>query len=773
MALNLGDLFYNITIQDRDIDAADAKINKLKNTADNSSRSIQASFIDMKTAVAGTTLAVGALVYKIADFAIQAGKPMEQAEARMKSMLGSTQAVDFSMNALREASYRTGNSIVDLADNFGKMSVFVQSGHITLTEAKDLSLGLSDAMVALGGDTNNLGNVMYGLSQSMGAGVVRAEEFNQVMEPLPGLLNRIERENGMVSGSLRQMVNDGKVTSDQFKNFLIPALKSFQTEANNMSDTLVANQGKMSATFQAIGEDIYDYINNPLSEGIKLFDDFMQSFVSVKRASGEEVQRRLNDVISQQSQLANTPNLGRGEARRGVIASDLDKQANELIAELQRRNAEAPEVKVTKTNTGGGGGGATVKTGGGSTSKDNGKAEAERAFQERLQLQQQYAQLETDLIQGKFDQQEAIARDKYTQRQALIGEFEASNIATQYERNQLSMQSEVELTNQLLEIERQRQAEKAQIEAEYRQFRAEGMATELEQQLALEDLNYQNRLLKLREFLEQKVITEAEFKGLSASEEENHKARQDKALEEDKKKKDKEIEKTYKGNFLAKLAYENKSLETAKFLSSKETEAKVQGFEQTMSAMASTSKEAFELNKAMSMANTIISGIEAAQHAFTQGTKMGGPIVGGIAAAASVAFTAVQLSAISSAQFQGGRKAGGHVSPNSMYRVNEDNKPELLSMGDETFLMTSGKGGRVTSNSDMMSGGGGVMITIVNQVQGVEFVENRISDGEVEIIARRVVARDTPDLFSRELSNPNSKISRAMSSNYNAQRRRS
>ncbi len=765
MALNLGDLFYNITIQDRDIDVADAKINKLKNTADNSSRSIQTSFIEMKTAVAGTTLAVGALAYKIADFAIQAGKPMEQAEARMKSMLGSTQAVDFSMNALREASYRTGNSIVDLADNFGKMSVFVQSGHINLQEATDLSLGLSDAMVALGGDTNNLGNVMYGLSQAMGSGVVRAEEFNQVMEPLPGLLNRIERENGMVSGSLRQMVNDGQVTSDQFKNLLIPALKSFQTEANNMSDTLSANQGKMSATFQAIGEDIYDYINNPLSQGIKLLNEFAQSFVSVKRASGEEVQNRLNDIISQKSSMAFRASISPDIKKQ---LDELTKQENELIAELEKRSAESPTLETIKTE---GGGGATVKTGGGSASRDNGKAEAERALQERLQLQQQYAQLETDLIQGKFEQQEAIARDKYAQRQALIGEFEASNIATQYERNQLSIQSEIELTNQLLEIERQRQAEKEQLESEYRHFRAEGMATELEQQLAMEDLNYQNRLLKLREFLEQKVITEAEFKGLSASEEENHKARQDKALEEDKKKKDKEIEKTYKGNFLAKLAYENKSLETAKFLSSKETEAKVQGFEQTMSAMASTSKEAFELNKAMSLANTIIAGIESAQLSFAWGAKVGGPIGGGIAAAASIAFTAAQLSAISSAQFQGGRKAGGHVSPNSMYRVNEDNKPELLSMGDETFLMTSGKGGKVTSNADMMSGS--VMITIVNQVQGVEFVENRISDSEVEIIARRVVARDTPDLFSRELSNPNSKISRAMSSNYNAQRRRS
>jgi len=255
------------------------------------------------------------------------------------------------------------------------------------------------------------------------------------------------------------------------------------------------------------------------------------------------------------------------------------------------------------------------------------------------------------------------------------------------------------------------------------------------------------------------------------SEEENHKAKKDKILDDDKKKQEKEITKKYKGNMAAEVAYASGSLETAKWLSDEKTKTQLEGFEQTMSAMASTSKEAFEMNKALAIANATIAGVESAIYSYKAGAKIGGPIVGGIFAAASVAFTAMQLSAITSAQFQGGRKAGGHVSPNSTYRVGEDNQPELLSMGGETFLMTGNKGGKVTSNANMQ-GGGGVVITIVNQVAGVEFTENRINDGEIEIIARRVVMKETPDLFSRELSNPNSKMSRAVGGNYKVDRRR-
>lgn len=54
--------------------------------------------------------------------------------------------------------------------------------------------------------------------------------------------------------------------------------------------------------------------------------------------------------------------------------------------------------------------------------------------------------------------------------------------------------------------------------------------------------------------------------------------------------------------------------------------------------------------------------------------------------------------------FGGGKAAGGTVSPNTMYRVNE-NGTEMLSIGGRDYLMMGSQAGRVTPNNQITSGG--------------------------------------------------------------------
>ena len=60
---------------------------------------------------------------------------------------------------------------------------------------------------------------------------------------------------------------------------------------------------------------------------------------------------------------------------------------------------------------------------------------------------------------------------------------------------------------------------------------------------------------------------------------------------------------------------------------------------------------------------------------------------------------------------------GGPVSRGSMYEVNERG-PELLSVGDRTFLMMGGKDGRVTPNGGSGPGRGPQVIVNVQTAPG-------------------------------------------------------
>ena len=331
----------------RDIDSVGASGKKMGSDIDAGANKASASMSIMSSRASMVATAIGTATVAVGAFAIKVGSDMESATKRIEAMLGSAEKANFVISSLRDAGYETGASVIDLANSYGKLATFVENGSVSLQESLDLQNGLTNTATALGANSEQLSTVMYGLSQALGSGVVRAEEFNQVTEPLPGIINRMEQATGLASGELRTMVNDGLITSDMFKKILIPALQSFETQAEKMSGTLKVQAGIMSNTFVAIGEDIYDYLESPLASATEQANKFLQSFLSVKRASASEVQDRLNDVIAQKSALAFRASIS-PEKQKELDA--LNIQENELIAELERRN----NPQDTATEEGGG-----------------------------------------------------------------------------------------------------------------------------------------------------------------------------------------------------------------------------------------------------------------------------------------------------------------------------------------------------------------------------------------------------------------------------------
>lgn len=84
---------------------------------------------------------------------------------------------------------------------------------------------------------------------------------------------------------------------------------------------------------------------------------------------------------------------------------------------------------------------------------------------------------------------------------------------------------------------------------------------------------------------------------------------------------------------------------------------------------------------------------------------------GSAAAVGQSAYAASLLSAKGLA-VAGARENGGPVSASSMYRVGEGGKPEIFKASNGSQYMIPGDNGRVISNRDMRSGGGGGDVTI-------------------------------------------------------------
>lgn len=91
----------------------------------------------------------------------------------------------------------------------------------------------------------------------------------------------------------------------------------------------------------------------------------------------------------------------------------------------------------------------------------------------------------------------------------------------------------------------------------------------------------------------------------------------------------------------------------------------------------------------------------------------------GIAAAAPAAAAIITAS----------RKTGGNTTAGNIYRVNEGGAPEVWTGNNGQQYMMANKNGQVTSNADATSGGGGVNITVNNNVANAQV---RTETGENE-----------------------------------------
>lgn len=128
------------------------------------------------------------------------------------------------------------------------------------------------------------------------------------------------------------------------------------------------------------------------------------------------------------------------------------------------------------------------------------------------------------------------------------------------------------------------------------------------------------------------------------------------------------------------------------------------GFRQQIELAGESSREFAAVTKALALFDLLVKTPQAIGDAFTFGNSIGGPALGGALAAVAGAAMATQVAAVQSQSFTP-RNVGGDVFPNQIYRVNE-NGPELFNFGGKDFLSTGASRGTIAGAGKFSSGNG-------------------------------------------------------------------
>jgi len=209
------------------------------------------------SAVMGTIGLGAKLVTDLATF--------QDLRVRLQSM--SDGAADYAEkeNFLIDLAKEHHKELSGLASGYAGLSVMVKENIINDEQARQMLTGLSNAASATGASTDNLKQVFYGLNQTLGQGTVQAQELNQVVEPMPGLLSKLAKVAGQETGAaFRKLVGDGKITSEMFAKYMVKALAEYDGAAAKTASNINAKFSDISTSYLLLAKNLEQPINNAL-----------------------------------------------------------------------------------------------------------------------------------------------------------------------------------------------------------------------------------------------------------------------------------------------------------------------------------------------------------------------------------------------------------------------------------------------------------------------------------------------------------------------------
>jgi tape measure domain-containing protein len=287
--------------------------------------------------------------------ALQTADAYTQLEARVRGITKSTGDFVQVFEGLKRISQDTGARLEDTVSVFQALAR--SSRELKATNAQMLVLtGLVQKLGVLGGaSTTALSAGLLQFSQAMAAGVVRAEEFNSILENLPELANAIAAGLGKSVGELRKMVLAGKLFSRDVFDALIGQATEINAKFAELPPTL---ERGWSAFTQGVDQAIARLnsalgITQRLGNNLAAVGSYLRDLTEQERFNQLVAERqRLLQIAANQSPTGpgGRPNQAFGQAQRELIAVEKElRKLQEARVQAQQKESEqaAESAKLT------------------------------------------------------------------------------------------------------------------------------------------------------------------------------------------------------------------------------------------------------------------------------------------------------------------------------------------------------------------------------------------------------------------------------------------
>ncbi|HAW3441884.1 TPA: tape measure protein [Escherichia coli] len=770
MATSLGTIYYEVDAKTGQLLVAQRQADQAFDSIERGAKRADRQVNTLKTSIKALSRVIHLLlaaeaVRQFIDMAEQA----KMLRVKIKLLTGEAEATERVFNRLKDISKETGQSLKDTGELWQGLAISLKN--TSATEGQLLNLvGTIQKMGALGGaSAEQMSNSMRQFRQSIDGGVLRAEEFNSLLENTPTIVQTMARQMGLSMGQFRAEMLDGKITAERMVNAIQAATQETNEKFAQLPRTSGMAFNELKVEVMGLVEQLDDHFGisdgvvtaidlitggvEGLGKGAKFAatcfntlktagNEFIDMFDDVAVKAGEVAEeiikmvtpikalmdgyKWMKEIVDKRKEELNSNNekkFGPTVGKVMTFANDI-KNATAAYDELMQKQDEADDGKITGFDQ------PVGKPKKGKKGKKDKKSEADRLGDEGIKVSDQYnkdaAAMRKALENGKAIDaafaQGKITLLEYRAAQKGIGKElaeELEQIPVEELRDKWSQI--VSPMDQLKgEIDPIKQAQNEW--AIKKQMLLDLGATEAQQRQAQLEFEQQIRDLKWEQWQAQSdtnSLIGACVSGLKGG----------------------------MGNALTGLLNGTQSLSEVfanlgssilNTVGNKLSEIAANWIaDQLMMETQSKATQASTTAGAVAAQGQIAAAAAPAAAATAASTG------GGWAAAGAAALSAIM--SLATSIFGGGRYNGGSVNGGSLYRVGEHGIPELFQTSNGRQYMIPGENGRVIPGRDLFSGGGinmPVNIT-VQTTNGFSDEDSRRLEQTMERVAMKMMARES------------------------------
>lgn len=716
MSEKAGEIYYDIEADVSGLLKAQGKANKSLDSIGNSATTAAKKMEELQTNINKVAGAIAAsLVVDWGRAFLVAADSMSQLNARIERLTGSATTASQTMQSLMRISSTTGGSLQDTARLWETLSTALRSTGATNGQIIQLTETLQKIGRIGGNSSEEMANALRQFGQSISSGVVRAEEFNSILEQMPELARQMASGLGISTDQLRQRMLEGKLSAQDALNAIQKQTQSVNEEFEKLPRSLSQANAALTNSFLSM----VDSVNQATgaSNGLVAVIDSISAALdrlTGKTASAAAQISDLNSTAEMFERRARTYSwlgLDGWEAQSKAIAG-LSNKAALLVGDLaavSKASQTAANTKPIEIKTTGTASGSKAKGGKSAAQKEAEQyAKAQESVNQKLDELKQKAELSAASV-GELSRAQAI----------LNAQQSLGNHATQ-QQLMLAGQYAAKAWDNAEALRAQAKAEKERTDATNKFTSIQGRTSKT----AGVDSQYQKDMADIDQYAQLYPQKIAEVEAARAAIEEQYRQQRNTAIWEE-------------------WSQQNAATEAASaaFTAFGNNASNVLTGIITGSMSASDALRSIGSTVLNSVINTFVQmGMEWAKAAISGGAIQKGVIaettaaqIAGIstqtaasstaAAASTAAWTpAAIMSSVASfggavaigigamagiLALSGKRKNGGPVSAGGMYQVGEGGMPEIYRASTGKQYMIPGDNGRVISNKQMNAGGGG------------------------------------------------------------------